>query len=121
MDENRPRLIVEAKLGDADDFRSVYPDFWAKVSDFEQFGEDEWGFLVVFGGRYDKTVQEDDLMDFLVENHIELSYLRANYGAQLAAELYISASHPAGMLAFEPELLGLCGGLGIRLEITPLE
>ena len=121
MDEKRPHLVVEGSTGDFNEFREVYPEFCAKISDFEKFENDHWGFVVVFRERFDITDQEGDLMDFLVEHYIELGYLRENHGVQMSAALYISPAHPGGMLSFDPEVIGLCAGLGIELQVHPLE
>ncbi len=119
MNKKRPHLVVEGSRGDFKEFQQTFPEFSKKITDLELFGSEEWAFIVNVGENFDNTVQEDDIMDFLVEYYIELGYLRENHAVEMSAVAYISNSHPAGMLSFDPEVIGLCAGLSIQLQVLP--
>lgn len=115
----RPHLVVEGNMGEFEEFKAEYPEFCEKITNFYSSGSDSWAFEVNYGGQFDKTPKESDLMDFLIEYYIELAYLRENHAVEMSAVSYISNSHPAGMVSFEPETIGLCAGLSIQLQIIP--
>lgn len=119
MSKQRPHIVVEASKGDFEEFRSGYPEFCEKITDFESLGREEWVFIFNFGEQFENTAQESDLMDFLVEYYVELAYLRENHDVEISAVTYISNTHPAGMLSFDPETIGLCAGLSIQLQVYP--
>ena len=120
MNKKRPHLVVEGSRGDFKEFQRGFPEFSEKITDLESFGSEDWAFIVNFGEQFDNTAQESDLMDFLVEYYIELAYLRENHAVEMSAVAYISNSHPAGMLSFDPEIIGLCAGLSIQLKVLPV-
>jgi hypothetical protein len=121
MEERRAHLSVDGRLGAFEEFRETYPDFCNMSSNFQKFSKGDWQFIVIFGEEADGSAQESDLMDLLLDHYNELGYLRENHAAEIRALLYIGSSHPAGMLSFDPEVLGLCAGLGIELQIHTLE
>ncbi len=115
----RPHLVVEGNMGNFEEFKEGYPEFCEKITEFDSFGSNSWAFVVNYGDQFDKTSQGSDLMDFLIEHYIELAYLRENHAVEMSAVSYISDSHPAGMISFEPETIGFCAGLSIQLQIIP--
>ena len=114
----RSHLLVETRLGDIDEFLEDYPEFCKNISDLEKFSDNECAFFYNFEDQFYETIQQDDLFEFLKDFYIEIADLRDTYAAEMSATIYFDKKHPAGMITFDPEIIGLCAGLGISLKIT---
>ena len=114
----RSHLTFDTRLGDIDEFFEDYPEFCKNISDIEKDSDNECSFSYYFENQFYETMQEDDLFEFLKKFYNEIADLRDAYAAEMEVTIYFDKKLPVGMITFDPEIIGLCAGLGISLKIT---